>query len=663
MPLKQRTVHYSFNGPHLLEAAGEAFREWVSRRDDVDLSAIGTGGELATIAENQRAMFEEVEIEAEADSTKAIRYIHEVSNNQGTYRTELTAATQKHEGWVQIDTHVPRENAAFAAPRLPDFLLRSTQKRSVPLLDGTLKNSFSLTPHVIPIAGVGDLMDEVIDHDDREYTAIVAGTSHYVSFAEWSDKVDKIVKQSQGLASLWLLDPKATEEFNSLVLEEYRVQPGSLHLFQPGVNMQTPSGYRSHRFFSAREVKETDPRFLGKRLFHLSRLNALQTPLNEYLSRADDLLEKKSTARIIESFSPRQTLRQRVSQEALFDVVATQADQLPLDFDIEEPAGPRLRPQPKPKKTVTPPIPPVTPEKIQQPDVDHDADAPIDLSADGVDVADVADEHTQLLSTIHSLADMIELDLPDGKVTSDFLLDVFSLAQLGSRAEGTASKLKETLEAKKRIEKEKEDTESLIETAMEELDEAENKLISEAARSYELSQRLQASGSSESSWPAPAEKYPDKVVDALKRLNEMKFLEFTGSEKTAFKLDDRDYSSTIAKNCWSFFIALNDYAAQWTDKSDNVAKFLESHHTPADLQKHAASESNAVKNNSDHNRERYLPVPAAVRPEERVHMYAHYRLGNADGKAPRLHYYDDMENTSKIYIGYIGPHLTTRMTS
>ncbi len=61
--------------------------------------------------------------------------------------------------------------------------------------------------------------------------------------------------------------------------------------------------------------------------------------------------------------------------------------------------------------------------------------------------------------------------------------------------------------------------------------------------------------------------------------------------------------------------------------------------------------------------EREFPVPSDVSPDGRIQMVAHFKVAQNDTFAPRMHYYDDTKGTGKIYIGYIGRHLTNRGTS
>lgn len=43
-------------------------------------------------------------------------------------------------------------------------------------------------------------------------------------------------------------------------------------------------------------------------------------------------------------------------------------------------------------------------------------------------------------------------------------------------------------------------------------------------------------------------------------------------------------------------------------------------------------------------------------------MDAHFKPTHRDTFAPRMHYHDDTENTGKVYVGYIGKHLTNKQT-
>ena len=61
--------------------------------------------------------------------------------------------------------------------------------------------------------------------------------------------------------------------------------------------------------------------------------------------------------------------------------------------------------------------------------------------------------------------------------------------------------------------------------------------------------------------------------------------------------------------------------------------------------------------------ERVFPVPTTVSPDGLAVMAAHFKLGRLGRIDPRLHYLDDSAGTGKVYVGYIGEHLTNTHTN
>lgn len=74
------------------------------------------------------------------------------------------------------------------------------------------------------------------------------------------------------------------------------------------------------------------------------------------------------------------------------------------------------------------------------------------------------------------------------------------------------------------------------------------------------------------------------------------------------------------------------------------------------------NESRTVCSHGKMRRERMFAVPSSVDPSGRAFMGAHLRIGGGR-TAPRLHYLDDCSGSGRIYVGYIGMHLTNTMTN
>lgn len=142
-------------------------------------------------------------------------------------------------------------------------------------------------------------------------------------------------------------------------------------------------------------------------------------------------------------------------------------------------------------------------------------------------------------------------------------------------------------------------------------------------------------------------------------------VEFHGRMSDAEDVDKRDGLGQYSAKVWDFIHVLHDYAeakaAGW--ERGTVHTYLTSDDAPSGFKctpsRHAATESESVLGNSAWAGERMLPVPTSVQSSGLVMMSAHFKVSTNDSFAPRMHYFDDTDRTGKIYIGYIGRHLTT----
>ncbi|RFU36949.1 hypothetical protein DZF91_35390, partial [Actinomadura logoneensis] len=77
----------------------------------------------------------------------------------------------------------------------------------------------------------------------------------------------------------------------------------------------------------------------------------------------------------------------------------------------------------------------------------------------------------------------------------------------------------------------------------------------------------------------------------------------------------------------------------------------------------ALAESDRVEHQEKFRQARMFPVRPATHPSGRACFTAHIKLERCKPPAPRLHFFDDTDNTGLIYIGYLGPHLATGRTN
>lgn len=673
MPLKQRTVHYSFKGDQLLTVAEETFMRWAGRRNDVNIEAIGRAGELADIGGGVLAQEEKFN----AGELEGTRFTHVTRNDGGIYRAEITAVRKGSKGWIQTDVHVPRENAQFSPPAIPRYLLDVSDEKNVHLFDGSSQGVFSPAPRVRRIDDVGALLDEVINHPGRLNPALIAGSSHNVPLGAWSEALEKrILRSSVGLSTLWLLDAEATREFNALVRDEYEVKPNSVHLFAPHTDTDSPGNPHSHRYFSRRDLVE-DQKFTSRRIYHLARSIALKVPIPPALTEATRYLRQASTDRVVASFTPTTSLRQRVAskrveQQVLFGLPEQQGEQFELDFSSQD-----FPPQAPSSSTAVEetssdlaayeenvPLPLKEDSSSKQAGKSLD-DAPKFQATEEVTASSVSTEpHGPALDQVlATFAEMIGLSVTVEEINEEFLFSLFELAERGVKAEQTIAKLRSTRDELNEAEQARDDAEEVTGGLLEEIDSYAADAMRDRALASRMWLLLKEQGNEFNDWTDPTEEYPASIEQILRRMDEFEYVEFTGYAKVAVKLDERDNASSIARNCWQFIIALEQYAKQWKEGHTSVDTFLKNAVTPANQTLHAPSETKDVRQTEKYNKERNLRVPTEVNSSGYEYMYAHYRLSHSTGKAARLHYLDDMANTKKIYIGHIGSHLLSRMTT
>ncbi|MFF7638581.1 hypothetical protein ACFZB9_36345 [Kitasatospora sp. NPDC008050] len=165
----------------------------------------------------------------------------------------------------------------------------------------------------------------------------------------------------------------------------------------------------------------------------------------------------------------------------------------------------------------------------------------------------------------------------------------------------------------------------------------------------------------------PASDGPSTFTELLYRMGEFPLVSFTGDEKETVALDAHTVGGNWVRLTWEGLTALQEYATvavhgaargdfkQWCEH----APVGGSHFPP---RKAVRNESRTVCSHTKMRRERMFAVPPSVDPSGRAFMGAHLRIGGGR-TAPRLHYLDDCSGSGRIYVGYIGMHLTNTMTN
>lgn len=165
---------------------------------------------------------------------------------------------------------------------------------------------------------------------------------------------------------------------------------------------------------------------------------------------------------------------------------------------------------------------------------------------------------------------------------------------------------------------------------------------------------------------------PDDMYELLERITPgsqthpaFERVEFTGDPSVTFEIEKRGQGMRYAHSFWDYVHVLYDYAEGKArgDVSCGVHQYLKTDNLDGHKcspERHAPTESDTTMNRWGH--ERIFSVPLAVDPSGVVRMAAHFKPTWADSFAPRMHYFDDTDGTGKVYVGYIGRHLTNTKT-
>lgn len=218
-----------------------------------------------------------------ADGTQTERWRLRESRDGGAWVSELTVhapadATSSGPTWFWAEVEFVPQNASqdpaqgvqAAVPRLARGLLETVSARdSLAMLTNE--------PSVVTRERVDELIDVLCD-PERRLPAVVASAHPAIGFAVWKDTIGRITRRLPGLASIYLLDPLATAEFDRNIGHAYAVWGGALRTYMPEVDPAVDDDAARHRVLTAARVL-ADPGRAAGILSMLPRRLAVEAPL------------------------------------------------------------------------------------------------------------------------------------------------------------------------------------------------------------------------------------------------------------------------------------------------------------------------------------------------------------------------------------------------
>lgn len=531
-------------------------------------------------------------------------------NNAATWTTQITAFEPDDagvDGWVAID--ITNDKGLFCAtPRLAKNLLDAI----------TLRDGISPVP---PRIRVLDTTEELLKLNSalvdplRRYPIVVVGTGPVgeLDVDQFRSKVEKWTDAITGQGQVVMLTEHATKMFNQLLPERLRTPAWTLHTYLPGLEPDNPDEWSRHRLLSTRSLgHRPDGQIRGiitstaRSAAHASTFPPDVDEVTALLKRRlrNDTIAARRTRPVMPATPAPATPESAVSEPAPA-VTITGGTVQSLLTDLERQVLQALGL-----------------DSLTQSAIDHVMER---LTA--------PQDDTQLLLALldeqDNDLDRARTDLAQATSAQQEAEDlVAELQSLNTDLEGANTTLREQ--------------NRYLQT---ELAKTTN-----AAAAYDL--------------PVAAEELDD-FYDIVERLPSLEYVEFTGDEDIVLGLDSGDHNGSEARNAWRALVSLDSYARHHLAGAVKTFKEYTEGAGPADCRigagKCVPTESETTINQFGSHR--IFPVPPAVDPAGKVMMLAHIRLGQSDTRAPRLHYYDDVDGTGKVYVGYIGPHLPNTKTA
>lgn len=544
------------------------------------------------------------------DGSRRRLYRLRESNNMGIFTVSLSAlSAPQAKGYPQtlvVDVDVDASTTDEAVSRIaPPRLIRRILEahRAV---DG--QTALTGEPQLIRGAEADAVLAAILDQT-RTASVIVAPSPWSDGEEEWRNAVRSLTIHSVGVASTFILDDAATKLVAASLPPSHGVGKGVIRTFAPQVDMESPEDALRHpklypatllKFVHRGKVREN----LTKLHARSTRMRFVERELPSDVRRGLDIL-----ARAEAEVSRARDVERRVSESVHVQSAV---------FDTAEDSGPGQT------------------------------------------------SFARLLQIVSRWVGS-ESRQPDAVFNElDRLIERRTI-----EAVRRAEDLDKAAETQERLESELRELKSQVENLSFDLAVAEESRRKNDREVSVLRHRLVEFGKPELTYVENESEIwspPDDILSLLDRITpgsetHLAFskVEFTGDIDKALEVDVREPTPRYAHAFWDYIHVLYAYVegCEQGRIGGGVHHYLTTdsiagHKCPPD--RHAPCETDTTM--SRWGSERLLPVPTAVDPSGQVYMEAHFKPTWRDTFAPRMHYYDDTNGTGKIYVGYIGRHLT-----
>ncbi len=568
---------------------------------------------------------------------------------QGLWRTQLTvSAPREGDPWLAL--HVDNSQGRWAAvPVLATNLLETLTTR-----DGL--STVSPEPLIVGPGNAEDFLERLTDPDRRGLYFVAGSDESGISFSAFASQVGRWVSQVRGLGQVAVLTPQATAHVAEALGQSHAITPWTLRTFHSAVDPAIRTdGFRHKWLTTDRLVRERDE-VIRQLLGRIARRHASLTPQIDGYVAVDRVLRRLENKTLVESIAsalkvatPPATQPTIPAQEAAAPIAVPDTVE-----ELLEQAGATATADPVAHRQDSIPTTPST----------EDTEASARLA-----------ELEANLAATQAIVDLVTTTLGLEAVTTEALAALSARAAQLEAVQANLSVFKTQLEERESRESELNARVDALQGAFDDA-QLDARVASESASHLQdentyLKRRLAELEDYEAAYGTiPAEAYtvyPDSFADLLERCGEFEGagVVFTGDENEVLAMDEHDTLGNAVRAAWDGFLALADYlrARSQGDCSTGLREYLRE--TPNGFRsmptnKFGGKETKATMERWGDLRE--FPVPVDAAPDGVAVMEAHFKLAAIGMVSPRMYFLDCYSITGKVYVGYIGAHLTNTMS-
>ncbi len=623
MAVGYRSIFSLRHGQDAARLTAEQFRSWLALKGYGSVAVTPGVHELAG-----HAQLVVTELDT-PDGARARRYRLTEFSSTGEWVTTVTVHRDGHEDdWVWVDVNAPPSTPGPAGSQerlVKDVDAGDAWWTGVPHMVRAILSAadahdgemvLSARPAVVTEADVDGLISAICD-PGRRGTALVAAPIPDVPGPAMIDHVERLTRECVGLSGIYVLDAGAAAQLGESFGPAHSVPLGAVRTFLPEVDPASAVDARRHRVLLARTIAEQVPGKLAHLLGRANRSRALTLPLPAPVAQVDRLLSREEPATVLRA------------------IQAT---------------------------------PPGSPGR-------RSGDGAAGLAPAGLAETTAVREVAIAGELLTSLVSEFQSGAAHAGGPDDMTARFRELLAEGRGVLRGHREISRRLEALQDLLEDAEDDRDLVRARLEDeqLDHAETQaeLLKAKLELDRLRGILSRVGRVDQTRAATAAaRSPGSFAELLERLDEhvLSCVIFTGDPKNALELDDFDPVGTWAAKSWDVLRVLDGYAAarRRGEFSKGVHAYLG--HTPPGRPgyppgAHSTQESEPVERSPKLRKLRVLPVPTDINPDGAIFMDAHFKIARKGLISPRIYYHDDVGQTGKIYVGYIGKHFPNAHTN